>query len=469
VVFLILQQMERKMNSNGSRDKTIKPPLRKNFLLFIIYLALISAAIYIPWHFFTVTGVPVTGSVVYADGKVRVFNNSFEKDRENAARLDEGDRVVTGKTEKTSISFEDLISIRLSHFTELEITKIRRQWCNPMDLLGGKRTNICAAGGTIILRKGAIWIDKSGGAPFAVYAGDTQIMAEKASFEVTYKPQGETCISVYRGDVRVGIVGGSDFNTVVFPGKECVMMNGRCTSINSLRYRSEDKWQNWNMALSYIAPPRSARKLAVVRVTAAGTQRGNGSKGGEGGTSKKGLGVKTEERTDPFSFKKWLSQKTREGKDPYPKYTPSGNSVSKLAFSEFPGTSAADETGNTDSGNSTGEDRSPETPPPLSGRSGAPAPAASLKNADRYSFERWVHDKTRGGKDPYPKYTPPSASGAATPEAVSELPYPSNSAQSTAQKVQKTAKPKAEDNSAESWFPFLKEDNVPPPPPSLNN
>lgn len=460
------------MKNNGSVKK-IRPPLKKNIILFLVYLALISTAIYLPCYYLIVNGVPLCGNIIFSDGNVRVFHNTDKETKDASLKVGTGDIIATEKTGRTSVSFDNLVSIRLAHHTELEFTRISRQVSNPFDLFEGKCTNLFAAGGQLNLYKGKIWIDKSAGAPFILRAGEILITPGKAAFEVSLKPQSETSISVYRGNVTVSVIGSNGFNTVIFPGKECLMLKGKCISISGLRYRSDDMWQNWNMALSYIAPPRSARKLAAAkaetkRVSAAGNSAGSSS---DTGRRKQ----ETKERTDPLSFKKWIEERTKGGKDPYPKYTPSGSSISKLAFTEFPESSSTD-TGSDSfdgdssqppprTGNGDEDGESSSHPPPLAG-SGIKSAAPSKKYAEPYSFEKWVHERTRGGKDPYPKYTPLSAAGnASSQDDSSELPYPSSSVQPSPQKSQKAQE---EEDSAASWFPFLKEDSVPPPPPSLN-
>lgn len=457
------------MKNNGSVKK-IRPPLKKNIIIFLVYLALISTAIYLPCYYFVVNGVPLCGNIIYSDGNARVFHNTDRGTKDDSLKVGTGDIIVTEKTGRTSVSFDNLISIRLARHTELEFNRINRQISNPIQLLEGKSTNLFAAGGQLNLHKGRIWIDKSAGAPFILRAGEILITPGKAAFDISLTPRSETRISVYRGNVRVSVIGSNVFNTVIFPGKECLMVKGKCISIHALRYHSDDIWQNWNMALSYIAPPRSAGKLAAIKAeTRRAAASGNSAdKSGNTGIRKQGK----EERTDPLSFKRWIEERTKGGKDPYPKYTPSGSSISKLAFTEFP------ESSSTDTGSDLFEDGSSYPPhyessessshPPRLPGSAIKSEAPSKKYAEPYSFEKWVHERTRGGKDPYPKYTPPSSRGnASTQDEGSELPYPSITAQPSPQKCQKV---KEEEDSAASWFPFLKdEDSVPPPPPSLNN
>ncbi len=448
-----------------------KPPLKKNILIFLLYLTLISAFLYAPWYYFTRYGLPVCGKFIYSDGKVSVFSNSNNEKKDTALKMGEGDIIKTGKTGRTSVSFEDLISIRLAHFTELEFTRVRLLVSNLFDLLRGKVANKYTIGGQFNLNKGTIWIDKSGGAFFTLRAGAAVIAPEKASFEVSFQPRGDTRISVYRGNVKVTFIDQNEAGTVIFPGKECILKSRKCTAMKALKYRPDDIWQNWNMALSYIAPPRSAIKRAPVKIEAGRAALIENSQSGKRNITRKKPDPKIIERTDPYSLKKWIQEKTSGGKDPYPKYTPSGSKLSRLAFTEFPGSTPENTGDDKDRDNPTYAQ--PATDPSDNSAAPAAAPAAPKKQAEPYSFDQWVKVKTRGGKDPYPKYTPPSASGAAygtpfTPEwsaGRSSLPDP---VQSPAQKSQQNLKKKEKEDSAESWFPFLKEDSVPPPPPSLN-
>jgi hypothetical protein len=404
-------------------------PRRKSIRALLLYLLPMLLILSLPFYLLTVTGLPVSGKIVYSDGSLSVKRHSEERKMGSSAKLCEGDLISTEGIGRTVIAFSNLVSLRLSHETELELTKVRLYATSIRDYLKGRNSSLCAVGGELTLVRGSVWVDKTAGALFSIRAGDAVIYPGRAACEIFRNRQGSVCISVYRGDVKVGLVDQPVFKAKIFPGQECVVRDKKFEKLALLRYRPNDAWQNWNMALSYVAPP--SEKVRHVAYQHNGWKPGISPPQHDEGPRRAQDVQKQDavpnDRTNPYSFKKWVEEKTGGGRDAYPKYNPSGQKVTQIPFSEFP--EAPPSTGRGDRGSSDGS--APPAPPAM-GPEGITAIFSS-----RYSGTSFT--PVWGSAD----------DGASSSHSES--------------KTQKGTAAKNE------WLPFVKEDNLPPPPPSLNN
>jgi hypothetical protein len=153
-------------------------------------------------------------------------------------------------------------------------------------------------------------------------------------------------------------------------------------------------------------------------------------------------GKADEDKTNPYSFKKWVEEKTEGGRLPYPKYSPPTDKITHLPFSEFP--EAPPATAGRSGGN--GGDTSAPPEPPAIGPEGITAIFSS-----RYSGS---------------SFTPVWGTADEGPSSSE-----SSSASGGEKKPDDDGKTKSEDNGKTKnvWLPFVQEDNLPPPPPSLND
>lgn len=421
-----------------------KLPRKKNIFILFGYLFLIILMLSLPLIYLTIMGLPVPGRIVYSDGKVTVIRNARETQKGTSAKLHEGDYIITNRASRTVVAFKNSISLRLSNNTEIEITKLRLYCHNLFDFLKGKSSTLFAIGGELTLLEGALWIDKTAGAQFTIRAGDAVVYPGRAACEVFKTPHRLVSISVYRGNVKVGLEDQPVFKARIFPGQECLVKGEKIEKVLTLRYREYDSWQNWNMALSYVAPPQDKlRQIAFHH---------NAWKPGMAPPPLKGMIQRPppdtpkpkkadEDKSNPYSFKKWVQERTEGGRLPYPKYSPSTDKITHLPYSEFPQAPAIAGRSGGD-----GSDTSAPPEPPAIGPEGITAIFSS-----RYSGSSFT--PVWGTAD----------DGSSSAE--------SSSASGGEKKPEDNGKTKSEDSGKTKnvWLPFVQEDNLPPPPPSLND
>ncbi len=414
----------------------LKLPRNKNLFSLSVYLFLIILLLSIPLHYLTAVGIPVSGRIIYSNASVSVTRHSEKTEKGSLATVHEGDLLSTGETARTSISFKNNLCLRLSRGTVLELTRVRLHCNNLIDFLKGKSNGLWAIGGEITLTKGNLWIDKTAGAKFTVWAGDAVVFPGRGACDIFRNPRGSVCVSVYRGDVKVGVKDHLVFKAKIFPGQECVINNRKFEKIAALKYRPGDPWQNWNMALSYVAPPGQKSRLVASHFdrwkqeTAPPPQDTGMKRRPDNQRADPGA----QEMNNQYSFEKWVEQSTNGGKESYPKYRPPGGKVARNQYSDFPEAPA--------SGNGGSDASAPPAPPAM-----GPGGITSIFTAP-YSGTSFtpVWGAADGG-----------SSSSDTSSASSSAP-------------QEEPKSHKGGKSKDVWLPFLQEDNnAPPSPPSLNS
>lgn len=422
-----------------------KLPRKKNVFTLLGYLFFIILLLSLPLTYLTIVGIPVPGRIVYSDGRVTVVRNARETEKGTSAELYEGDYIITKRASRIVVAFKNSISLRLSRDTEIEITKLRLYSHNLFDFLKGKSSSLFAIGGELTLLDGALWIDKKAGALFKIRAGDAVIYPGRAACEVLKSHHSLVSVSVYRGHVKVGFEEQPDFKPRIFPGQEFIIKSRKIERVLTLRYREYDSWQNWNMALSYVAPPMvKLRQIALQQ---------NGWRPAITPPPDKGMIKRPqpehpkshkadEDKANLYSFKKWVEEKTEGGKLPYPKYTPNNDKLPRLPFSEFPegpptviGSSGRD-----------GSNTSLPPEPPVLGPEGISGVFSSRYSGASFTPVWGTADEGSSASGQ------PSAKGGGKKQVGSGQQKPDNGGQNK-----------------NEWLPFVQEDNLPPPPPSLND